>query len=219
MLKRCSSHSASSVSRILRAKLRSGRQEQDLGELLGDRAAALDDMAGAEIGDRGAHQPDRIDAEMAVEPAVLGRDHRLAADRATSPSGSAAGRTDRRRSPIRLPSSASIVTLGRRSADGELAGVRQGQREIAEHAAADDQHPTAEQHEQPDNGASPRAAANATGAAHRTALRRRPRIRSLRWARNGRGSATGSRPPRGNPGRAFTRAVISIVAAPAKHVR
>ena len=52
-------------------------QEQDLGELLGDRAAALDDMAGAQIGDRGAHQPDRVDAEMAVEAAVLGRDHRL----------------------------------------------------------------------------------------------------------------------------------------------
>ncbi len=54
-----------------------GRQEQVLGELLGDRAAALDDMAGGEIGDRGADEPDRIDAEMAIEAAVLGRDHRL----------------------------------------------------------------------------------------------------------------------------------------------
>ena len=57
--------------------LRSERQEQILGELLGNRAAALHDLAGAQIGDRGAHQPDRVDAEMAVEPAVLGRDHRL----------------------------------------------------------------------------------------------------------------------------------------------
>ena len=62
-----------------------GRQEQVFGELLGDRAAALDEMPGGEIGERGAQQPDRIDAEMAVEAAVLGRDHRLAADRATSP--------------------------------------------------------------------------------------------------------------------------------------
>ncbi len=53
------------------------RQEHDLGELLGDRAAALDDLPGAQIDQRGARQPKGIDAEMAVEAAVLGRDHRF----------------------------------------------------------------------------------------------------------------------------------------------
>ncbi len=53
-----------------------GGKEQVLGELLGDRAAALDDMAGAQIAESGAQQADRIDAEMAVEAAVLGGDHR-----------------------------------------------------------------------------------------------------------------------------------------------
>ncbi len=52
-------------------------QKQVLGQLLSDRAAALDDLAGREIGDRGAHEPNRIDAEMAVEAAILGGDHRL----------------------------------------------------------------------------------------------------------------------------------------------
>jgi len=52
-------------------------QKQVLGQLLGDRAAALDDTAGAEIGDRGAHEPDRIDAEMAVKTVVLGRNRCL----------------------------------------------------------------------------------------------------------------------------------------------
>ena len=93
-----------------------GRQEQDLGELLGDRAAALHDMAGAQIGDGGAQQTDRIDAEMAVETPVLGRDDRLRQ----------IGRhlLQRQRLPEQiaeawrcvLPSSARIVTLGRRSA-------------------------------------------------------------------------------------------------------
>ena len=34
-----------------------GRQKQVLGELLGDRAAALDDMAGGEIGESGPRRP------------------------------------------------------------------------------------------------------------------------------------------------------------------
>src|SRR5207302_7636388 len=52
-------------------------QEQHLGELLGDGAAALDDMPGAQIAKRGANQANRVDAEMAVETAVLGSDHRF----------------------------------------------------------------------------------------------------------------------------------------------
>src|SRR6185437_3389421 len=48
-----------------------------LGELLGNRAAALDKMSGAQIGEAGAQQPDRVDAEMLVEAAILGCDHRL----------------------------------------------------------------------------------------------------------------------------------------------
>ncbi len=54
-----------------------GRQKQHFGQLLRDRAAALHDVTGVQIGDRGAHQADRIDPEMAVEPAILGRDHRF----------------------------------------------------------------------------------------------------------------------------------------------
>ncbi len=51
-------------------------EEEVLRELLGDGAAALDDVAGAEIGEGGARQPPGIDAEMAVEAPVLGGDHR-----------------------------------------------------------------------------------------------------------------------------------------------
>src|SRR3546814_17992241 len=52
-------------------------EEDILGELLGDRRAALHHMAGAQIGVSGAQQADRIDAEMAVEAAVLGGDQGL----------------------------------------------------------------------------------------------------------------------------------------------
>src|SRR5271169_4989825 len=53
------------------------RQEKVFGELLGDRTPALDDMAGGKISDRGADEPDRINAEMAIKAAVFGRDLRL----------------------------------------------------------------------------------------------------------------------------------------------
>ena len=52
-------------------------EEQILGELLGDGRAALDHAAGGGVAERGAHQPERIDAEMRVEAAVLGREHGL----------------------------------------------------------------------------------------------------------------------------------------------
>ena len=57
--------------------VRLGAEEQVLGELLGDGRAALDHAAGGCVAERGAHQPERIDAEMRVEAAVLGRDHGL----------------------------------------------------------------------------------------------------------------------------------------------
>jgi len=52
-------------------------QEQVLGELLGDRGAALHHAPGARIGDHGAHGAGDVDAEMLVEAAVLGGEHRL----------------------------------------------------------------------------------------------------------------------------------------------
>ena len=54
-----------------------GRQEDVLGELLGDGRAALDDMAGAQIGEDGARHAQEVEAEMAVEAPILGRDHRF----------------------------------------------------------------------------------------------------------------------------------------------
>jgi len=50
-----------------------GRKENILGQLLGDGAAALNQAAGTDIGDDGAHQALGIDAEMAVEAAVFRR--------------------------------------------------------------------------------------------------------------------------------------------------
>ena len=187
MVKRCSSHSASSVSWILRARLRSGRQEQVLGELLGDRAAALDDMAGAQIG-----RPRRARARSdRRRNGCRSGDPRSrsppSAGRATFPSGSAAARTGRRRSPIRLPSAARIVTLGRRSARVELAGIGQGQREIAEDAADDDQPPQENKSKQAENAPRHDRRMGAERRARRNVLRSgaAPRTRSPRWTRNG----------------------------------
>ncbi len=53
------------------------RQEQVLGELLGQRGAALDVAAAARVHGDGAERPDRVDAPMLVEAPVLGRDQRL----------------------------------------------------------------------------------------------------------------------------------------------
>src|SRR5215472_144706 len=52
-------------------------QKQVFGQLLGDRTAALDDAAGGNIGEYCTNQPDRIDSEVTVETAILGRDYRL----------------------------------------------------------------------------------------------------------------------------------------------
>ena len=113
-------------------------------------------------------RPDGIDAEMAVEAAVLGRDHRLRhiARHFLQVTGWP------KRSPkvaISVPSAARIVTLGRRSA-GQIAGIGQCQREIAEHAAADDRRP---QQQQDDNSDRPSKNYSADAAPPRSALGRR----------------------------------------------
>ena len=52
-------------------------QEQVLGELLGDRRAALHDAAGVGVDGQGAQRADHVDAEMVEEAAILGGQHRL----------------------------------------------------------------------------------------------------------------------------------------------
>ena len=52
-------------------------QEQVLGELLGDRGAALADAARLRVGDEGTRCAGDVDAEMLVEAAVFGRQRRL----------------------------------------------------------------------------------------------------------------------------------------------
>ena len=52
-------------------------QEQIFGELLRQRRAALDHAAGLGVGDEGARGAGDVDAEMVVEAAVLGGEHRL----------------------------------------------------------------------------------------------------------------------------------------------
>ena len=52
-------------------------QEQVLGELLGDRGAALHHVAGLGIGDERAQRAGDVDAEMLVEAPILGGEHRL----------------------------------------------------------------------------------------------------------------------------------------------
>ena len=52
-------------------------QEQVLGELLRQRRAALRDAAMQDVGDGGAHDADRVDAEMRIEAAVLDGDEGL----------------------------------------------------------------------------------------------------------------------------------------------
>ncbi len=136
----CSSQSASSVSWILRENVRSLREEDVLGELLRDGAAALDDVAGAQIGECRAHRAPEIDAEMAVEAPVLGRDHRLGqvfrhlvdAQRLAE---EIAERGDKR--AVRREQRHRRPPLGHR----KVLGRGQGQREIAERAPAQDRHP------------------------------------------------------------------------------
>ena len=124
------------------------RQKQVLGELLGYRAAALDDTAGREIDEPGAQKPDRIDAEMAVEAAILGGDYRfrqigrhllqgqgLTEKIAECRQEAAVGREDRgARAPLTLR---------------QLAGIGQGEGKIAENAGADDRRPQQQQDRDP----------------------------------------------------------------------
>ncbi len=52
-------------------------QKQVLGQLLGDRGTALAHAAGLGIGQQRTHRAGDVDAEMVVEPAILGRQRRL----------------------------------------------------------------------------------------------------------------------------------------------
>ena len=52
-------------------------QMQDLDQLLGDRAAALDDLAGRDVARECPHDPAKIEPPMAVEAPVLDADHRI----------------------------------------------------------------------------------------------------------------------------------------------
>ena len=72
-----SSQNASSTSCSLRCMVRSCGQEQVLGELLGQRRAALRHAAMHDVGHGGARDADRIDAVMRIEPAILDGDERL----------------------------------------------------------------------------------------------------------------------------------------------
>jgi hypothetical protein len=117
-----------------------GRQEQVLGELLGERRAALDGAPGAQVGPRGAGDPPKIEAEVLVEAAVLGGDDgerefrrqlrerdRLAPDRADARDfRSVGGEHDHRRRARRAERALDI---------GQVVG------EIGERAEGDDRAP------------------------------------------------------------------------------
>ena len=77
MLNLASSHSASTTSCSLRFTVRSGSRKRFLAKLLAHGRAALDDPARLVVGHHGAAQADGVDAEMAVETAVLDGDHGL----------------------------------------------------------------------------------------------------------------------------------------------
>ena len=115
-------------------------EEQVLGELLGDRAAALDYMAGRHIGEDGPDEPDRIDPEMAVEAVIFSRDDSLRQVRRHFLQGQwlpekvAIGR---QQTAVRRQNRDARTPFGA----GELAGVGQGKGEIAENDAADDRRP------------------------------------------------------------------------------
>ncbi len=53
------------------------RQEQVLGELLGQGRAALHNLVGLRVGDQGARRAEKVDAEVLEEAPVLGRQRRL----------------------------------------------------------------------------------------------------------------------------------------------
>ena len=65
-------------SRSLRAKLRSLRQEDVAGELLGDGRDAAHPVAAGDADEDAAHDADRVDAGMGAEAPVLHGDDRLA---------------------------------------------------------------------------------------------------------------------------------------------
>jgi len=121
-----------------------GRQEQIFGELLTDRAAALNDTAGGNIGEGRPDEPERVDPEMAVEPAVLGRDDGLWQIGRHFLQGQWL--------PEEVAKGRQQAAVGGQYRDtrtafgaGELAGVGQSESEVAENEAADDRDPQKQQ--------------------------------------------------------------------------
>ena len=57
---------------ILRRRVFSGREEEVLGQLLGDRRAALPHVVGAGIFDQGAERTHDVDTEMLIEAGIFG---------------------------------------------------------------------------------------------------------------------------------------------------
>jgi len=89
------------------------RQEQVLGELLGQRRAALHAAASSDIARQRPHDAERVDSEMGVKAAVLDGDESL------GQIGRQFRKTDRRAAGVaaigqKLPSAARMAMLGGR---------------------------------------------------------------------------------------------------------
>src|SRR6516165_10864578 len=119
-------------------------QKQILGELLGNRAAALDETTGGDIGEQCPRKSDRIDPEMAVETAVLGRDHGLRhvgrhflQSQGLPEEVAVSGE----QTPVRRQYCDARAALGA----GELARVWKGESEITDNSGPDDQDPQTQQ--------------------------------------------------------------------------
>src|SRR5215831_9638174 len=125
-------------------------------------------MASRQIGGGGAQKPDRVDPEVAVKPAVFGRNHRLWQIGRHLAQG--------QRLTKEIPEGRQQTAIGSENGDtwaplgvSQLAGVGQSEREVAENAAADDRRPQQQQYERFDR-LSKNYAANAAPPRH--ALRR-----------------------------------------------
>ncbi len=135
-----------------------GRQEHVLGELLGQRRAALHHAAGEDVLGDGAQKPDRIDAMVGAEAAVFDRDHRV------RDVGRQIGERDR------LP--AGVTTIADQAAvDGKnldvrrtvgdlpIGGTAKVRGVVGDQADAGERHPDAEHDDQSDGPEDDRATA------------------------------------------------------------
>jgi len=78
------------------------REIEIANELLRDRRPALDDVAGADVGDEGTDDPHRIDATVPVEAPVLDRDGRRGHPRTDLVARDSRPVLDRRQDPDQL---------------------------------------------------------------------------------------------------------------------